>query len=180
MIYLIESDNYYKIGKAKDINARMANYRTHNPNFKLIDTADVHDTYERIAHDILIDLRHDGEWFKKDQKVIDVFNHIKNGDYVCIQQQLKHKDREKEFDKIKHERNCYKEDNWIKERQIESLQDSCDSQRDIIEKLEEISKDAVAQAKRWKNNYDELSAAYDRLKKMYLELKDLQQLENQP
>jgi vacuolar-type H+-ATPase subunit I/STV1 len=105
MIYLIESGNYYKIGSTKDVNARMSVYKTHNPNVKLIDVADVNDVYEKIAHDILVDLHYDREWFKKDQQVIDVFNHIKNGDYSYIDKQIKYKENEEQIKKLKAKNN---------------------------------------------------------------------------
>lgn len=37
-LYLIQSGDKIKIGYTSDIPSRMGNYRTHNPNFKLLNT----------------------------------------------------------------------------------------------------------------------------------------------
>jgi hypothetical protein len=103
MIYLIESGDYYKIGKSKNVEERLKSYRLHNPNIKLIDTADVNDNLEKVAHDILIDLKYDSEWFSKDQRVVDVFNHIKNGDYENINKLLRYKENESIISNLKFE-----------------------------------------------------------------------------
>lgn len=34
--YLLKSGQYYKVGKTKDLNRRLAEYRTHNPSFRVI------------------------------------------------------------------------------------------------------------------------------------------------
>jgi hypothetical protein len=78
MIYLIESSDYYKIGKANDISQRMRTYSTHNPDCKLIDILDAPDSIERTLHGFLRHLRKPRtEWFSKDPYVLEQWEYIK-------------------------------------------------------------------------------------------------------
>jgi hypothetical protein len=36
MIYLLKSNNYYKVGYADNVESRLNAYKTHNPDFELI------------------------------------------------------------------------------------------------------------------------------------------------
>ena len=77
MLYLIESQNYYKIGYAVDVKSRMKSYFTHNPDFKLLDECNGDEKIEAILHNRLKHLRVKGEWFQKDPEVLSVWGFYK-------------------------------------------------------------------------------------------------------
>lgn len=59
--YIIESQGLHKIGKAEDINNRMADYRTHNPVFNLLRT--IAGDYEKELHKKFNKKRSHLEWY---------------------------------------------------------------------------------------------------------------------
>lgn len=77
MLYLLEDIDCYKIGTSKNVEDRMKRYNTHNIHYKLIDMCPGNKKDEEFLHDKLKDLRLSGEWFKKDQRVLDVWNAYK-------------------------------------------------------------------------------------------------------
>ncbi len=60
--YIIESQGYYKIGKAKDVDRRLKDYNTHNPVFKLIIV--IGSDCEKYLHLRFATKRFKYEWFK--------------------------------------------------------------------------------------------------------------------
>jgi hypothetical protein len=77
MIYLIESSDYYKIGKAKDVNKRMRQYATHNPDYQLLDMLDAPDSIEVLLHNFLRRWKYKTEWFYKDPYILEQWEYIK-------------------------------------------------------------------------------------------------------
>nr|DAD94560.1 MAG TPA: hypothetical protein [Siphoviridae sp. ctREU2] len=69
MLYLIESGNYVKIGYAKDIDKRMLQYATHNPNFSLVDATYGELSDEKDLHRILKPYRYINEWYYFNKEV---------------------------------------------------------------------------------------------------------------
>lgn len=84
MLYLIEQDNYMKIGYCKDggLKNRMANYRTDNINFRLVGYADGTRIDEKILHHRLEKYRYQGEWFSNRAAVVRVFLDYDKGVYI--------------------------------------------------------------------------------------------------
>lgn len=82
MIYLLKSNNYYKVGYAKDIASRLNAYKTHNPDFELIGYKHGDKTSESKWHEFLKGFRKDDtEWFNiTDEEVgkqlVDAFTNI--------------------------------------------------------------------------------------------------------
>lgn len=77
MLYLIESNEFYKVGYSKNISAmhkRVSSYNTHNPSFKLISVSVGTPAIEKTIHSLLSSLKHRGEWFHKDDYVLEVWN----------------------------------------------------------------------------------------------------------
>lgn len=78
MLYLIESSDYYKIGYCKDIETRMRSYRTHNPDWLLIDVMEGDRTKEQFLHNLLKLYRYKLEWFYKDDYILEFWKDIKS------------------------------------------------------------------------------------------------------
>jgi hypothetical protein len=66
--YIIESQGYYKIGKATDIDKRLASYRTHSVMFKVIKIYPVN--YEKVLHHLFTNKLYKLEWFNLDENDI--------------------------------------------------------------------------------------------------------------
>ena len=62
MLYLIKSYSAIKIGSTNNIKMRMREYKTHNPDFELIDIADGMESEEKILHSIKILLQNIIRW----------------------------------------------------------------------------------------------------------------------
>lgn len=78
MLYLIKSSTYLKIGYTYNIEKRMAQYATHNPDFILLDTAEGSLRDEENLHAILKPYWIKNEWFYNCDEVIKVWNSYKN------------------------------------------------------------------------------------------------------
>ena len=63
MLYLIKSSTYLKIGYTYNIEKRMNQYATHNPDFILLDTAEGSLRDEENLHAILKPYWIKNEWF---------------------------------------------------------------------------------------------------------------------
>lgn len=74
MIYLIESNNSYKIGYTTDLQKRLKAYKTHNPTFELITYKDGTQIDETNLLNLLKEYKIENEWFKKDEEVLKTFN----------------------------------------------------------------------------------------------------------
>lgn len=58
MIYLIESDNFYKIGFTENLKSRMKQYATHNSDYKLIDNFNGNKEDEKELHELCKEFHH--------------------------------------------------------------------------------------------------------------------------
>ena len=76
MLYLIKSYSAIKIGSTNNIKMRMREYKTHNPDFELIDIADGMESEEKILHSKLKDFKYKNskEWFIDCEKVREEWN----------------------------------------------------------------------------------------------------------
>ena len=74
MIYLIESQDYYKIGYTKNITSRLKSYNTTNPNFTLLLTEEGDTTDESTLHHLCKEYRYKLEWFHKNPKILEIWN----------------------------------------------------------------------------------------------------------
>ena len=65
MLYLIKSNSAIKIGNSNNIKTRMREYKTHNPDFELLDIADGSEIEEKTLHSKLKDFKYKNskEWF---------------------------------------------------------------------------------------------------------------------
>lgn len=73
MLYLIECGDYYKIGYASDIDRRLKQYNTHNPDYIVIDTKEGDTKDEALLHRRCKEFRIKGEWFEKCADVLDAW-----------------------------------------------------------------------------------------------------------
>lgn len=73
MLYLIESSDYYKIGYASDIDRRLKQYNTHNPDYVIIDIKEGDTKDEALLHKKCKEFRIKGEWFEKCADVLDAW-----------------------------------------------------------------------------------------------------------
>lgn len=87
MIYLIESENYYKIGYTKDLNQRLKSYNTVNPDYVvlLVEEGEISDETE--LHNLCKKFHYKLEWFHKNPEIINIWNNYftekKNNSDVC-------------------------------------------------------------------------------------------------
>jgi len=73
MLYLIECGDYYKIGYASDIDRRLKQYNTHNPDYIVLDIKDGDTKDEALLHRKCKEFRIKGEWFEKCADVLDAW-----------------------------------------------------------------------------------------------------------
>jgi hypothetical protein len=73
MLYLIESSDYYKIGYASDIDRRLKQYNTHNPDYIVLDIKEGNTKDEALLHRKCKEFRIKGEWFEKCADVLDAW-----------------------------------------------------------------------------------------------------------
>lgn len=78
MIYLIEDQNYLKIGYAKEISSRFKAYKTHAAAVKLLASKMGCRADEKELHKLCADYRYRGEWFENRQEVKDIFNNYES------------------------------------------------------------------------------------------------------
>lgn len=78
MLYLIKSGTYLKIEYTYNVEKRMTQYATHNPDFILLDTAEGSLRDEENLHAILKPYWIKNEWFYNCDEVIKVWNSYKN------------------------------------------------------------------------------------------------------
>lgn len=78
MLYFIKSQKYLKIGYTKDkstYNTRMKSYKTHNPNFKIIDVkVDGTKEDESKLHKLLSKYLYYTEWFHDCPEIYEIWN----------------------------------------------------------------------------------------------------------
>jgi hypothetical protein len=76
MLYLVKSYNAIKIGSTNNIKIRMHDYKTHNPDFELLDIADGGLEEEKKLQQKLekYSYKHSKEWFKDCLEIREVWN----------------------------------------------------------------------------------------------------------
>lgn len=109
-LYLIQSGDYLKIGYSKNLSERLTSYKTHNPNFKLLDTREGTFADESFLHKKLKKylVKEYSEWMFYNVEVINIFKTIKLRHLT----KLKGEKRDKIVSKIIKER-AYKK--WVRE-----------------------------------------------------------------
>jgi hypothetical protein len=78
-VYLIRSIEYYKIGIANDVESRLAQLQTGNPNELVIEACyefPNSQTVEAVLHQKFIYVRKRGEWFQLTSADLETFNQI--------------------------------------------------------------------------------------------------------
>lgn len=91
MLYLVKSFNAIKIGSSNNLKSRMKKYKTHNPDFELLDIADGTEVEEKILHSKLQAFRYKSsrEWFKDCNEVRTVWNnYVTNTGKIYSQQDI--------------------------------------------------------------------------------------------
>lgn len=77
MIYLIQSGQNFKIGTTKNLEKRLKQYQTHNPNIVVVSTRKGGKEEENLLHFLLSDyFINDTEWMRYDPFIIDLFNKV--------------------------------------------------------------------------------------------------------
>ena len=86
MLYLIKSGKYIKISYAKNIQERLSDYYTHNPDYQLLDTSEGNMKMEKFLHKILKPYQYRTEWFYNVPEIYDIWNDYKQTiiDYKSI------------------------------------------------------------------------------------------------
>lgn len=76
MLYLVKSNSALKIGSTNNLKLRMKDYKTHNPDFELLDIADGTEIEEKVLHSKLSDFKYKNsrEWFKDCTEVRNEWN----------------------------------------------------------------------------------------------------------
>lgn len=76
MLYLIKSNKFLKIGYTSNLNNRIKQYKTHNPDIKVLSIIDGTREDEKKLHELCKEWKYDSEWFYYSPKIIDLFlNH---------------------------------------------------------------------------------------------------------
>ena len=83
MLYFIKQEgkeqNYLKIGYSKNIDSRINQYNTYNPDFKILGIASGDKEQETLLHDLIKNFKYKTEWFIEDEEVYNVWdNYLKN------------------------------------------------------------------------------------------------------
>ena len=78
MLYLIKSGKYIKIGYTQNLEKRLKEYSTHNPDYEILDTRKGTRSDETYLHKLLSKYRVDKtEWFSYSNYIIKVFKEYK-------------------------------------------------------------------------------------------------------
>jgi hypothetical protein len=73
MIYLVQLDNAYKIGYAKDINKRIKNLSATHVVVNLIDSKEGEISDERVIHKLCVSFKIKNELFEINDEVVQIF-----------------------------------------------------------------------------------------------------------
>ena len=96
MIYLLEDRELYKVGFSENeetLRLRMNSYDTHNAYYKLIGVADGRFEDEQSIHQKCAKYRFKGEWFKKNDYLLDLFNSFNQYDVEDLFKKVKKEER---------------------------------------------------------------------------------------
>ena len=78
MLYLIKSSKYLKIGFTNNLEDRLKQYDTHNPDYELISTLNIAKRHEKRIQDLCMPYHYKLEWFYDVPEVIEIFNTYPN------------------------------------------------------------------------------------------------------
>lgn len=78
MLYLIENGAYLKIGFTTNLQSRLKTYKTHNPNFSLLNSKDGIKQDETMLHKLCNQYKYEREWFHNTPEVIEIFNNYES------------------------------------------------------------------------------------------------------
>lgn len=74
MLYLIKSGSNLKIGFTSDLDSRLAQYKVHNPDIRLLNYKSGTREDEKRLHTLCKEYKYSDEWFIYNEEVIDIFN----------------------------------------------------------------------------------------------------------
>lgn len=78
MLYLIKSSKYLKIGFTDNLEDRLKQYDTHNPDYELISTLNVAKRHEKRIQDLCMPYHYKLEWFYDVPEVRELFENYPN------------------------------------------------------------------------------------------------------
>lgn len=84
MLYLLESGEHYKIGYTANLEGRLKQYRTHNPDCELVDTMAGTKKEEHELQNLCIEFFEVSEWFRKDPAILHIWKTYK----LCMERYL--------------------------------------------------------------------------------------------
>lgn len=73
MIYLVQNEEFLKIGYTENLEERLKEYNTHNPNFELIGYREGTKEFEKFLHKRFENLKTRNEWFRYSEELIKDF-----------------------------------------------------------------------------------------------------------
>lgn len=83
MLYLIKSNKFLKIGYTSNIDNRIKQYKTHNPDIKILSIIEGTREDEKKLHELCKEWKYDSEWFYYSPKIIELFsNNILNSEII--------------------------------------------------------------------------------------------------
>lgn len=173
MLYLIKSGDYLKIGYSQDIKKRMQTYSTHNPDIALLDTIEGDESLEKFVHNLCKEFRVNNkqEWFHLNPFIIEVWNSLKDSEYVDIPKseiplELVNLDYKNKFEEVLYElvqaketSIKYKEDYWKLRLDYDKLNKEIDDHYKYKQMYENLMKE-----------YDTLKSTLLNTYKKYIEL----------
>ena len=74
MLYLIKSGSNLKIGFTSDLDSRLAQYKVHNPDIRLLNYKSGTREDEQRLHTLCKEYKYSDEWFIYNEEVISIFN----------------------------------------------------------------------------------------------------------
>lgn len=153
MVYLIKSGNYLKIGYSQDVKKRLQHYTTHNPDIVLLDTIEGDESMEKMLHNLCKEFRLNNkqEWFHLNPFIIDVWNSLKDSefieihkseidiDYVNIDYKEKFEETLSELFKLKEELISEKEKLWKIREELFNTSNDLDNYKHYKQKYIDVS-----------------------------------------
>ena len=83
MLYLIKSNKFLKIGYTSNIDNRIKQYKTHNPDIKILSIIEGTREDEKKLHELCKEWKYDSEWFYYSPRIIELFsNNICNSEII--------------------------------------------------------------------------------------------------
>lgn len=83
MLYLMKSNKFLKIGYTSNIDNRIKQYKTHNPDIKILSIIEGTREDEKKLHELCKEWKYDSEWFYYSPRIIELFsNNILNSEII--------------------------------------------------------------------------------------------------